>query len=328
MNSSTNSRLRTGIFVIITTLLFIIGLYKIGGKHRIFGSTMNVSAIFRNVNGLMQGNNVRFGGIDIGTVSKVEIISDTAIRATFSVEHEAAVHITSTSIASIGTDGLMGNKIVNIAPGAAGGKQIGEGGVVITLPLVELDNAMRTLNKTNENLELMTDDAKIVMNRFSKKNTLWSLLLDTAVADNVKQALVNVRQSGKNAVRITEGLDLMVDNVNNGKGSLGSLIKDTALSGNLHRAAADIGIVGKQAAHISNELNTVSDKILHGQGSVAELVQDTSLAHRIDQAIFDFKRGAANFDSSMVALKQNALLRKGIKRQEKKAKRAKDNNMK
>jgi phospholipid/cholesterol/gamma-HCH transport system substrate-binding protein len=328
MNSQVNNRIRTGLFVIITTLLFIVGLYKIGGKRRMFGSVVKINAVFRNVNGLMPGNNVRFGGIDVGTVSKVEIIADTAVKAEFSVEQAAAAYISSTSVASIGTDGLMGNKILNIAPGSTIGVPVREGGRITTLPLVELDNAMRTLSKTNDNLEMISEDAKLVMNRFSTKNSLWSLLMDTAVADNVKQAIVNVRISGKNAVQLSRGLNEIVENVNNGKGSLGALIKDTSLSGNIHRAAMDIGIMGKQAASMSSDLSQISYKLIHGQGSVGALLQDTTLVHRVDQAVVDFKRGAANFDSSMVSLKHNVLLRRGIRKQEKKAKASNDNNPK
>ncbi|MFI5148150.1 MAG: MlaD family protein [Bacteroidia bacterium] len=288
-----------------------------------FRSTVQVTAVFKNVNGLCAGNNVRFGGIDVGTVSEVTILADTAVKAVLSIENEAAKFITSTAVASIGTDGLMGNKIVNIIPGKSGGVPVREGGMLQALPLIELDNAMRTLNKTNDNLEMITDDAKIVMNRFSAKNTLWSLLMDTAVADNVKQAILNIRLSGRNAVQITHGLDEMVGNVNKGNGSLGMLIKDTALAGNLHRAAVDIGIMGKQASSMSKDLSMLSDKIVHGQGSVGALLRDTIMVHRVDQAVVDFKRGAANFDSSMISLKQNILLRRGIKKQEKKANAAK-----
>ncbi|HXC05133.1 MAG TPA: MlaD family protein [Bacteroidia bacterium] len=321
MSTISISRIKTGTFVIATTIVFIIGLYKIGGKRRMFRSTVQVSVVFKNVNGLTAGNNVRFGGIDVGTVSEVTILADTAVKASLSIEDAAAHFITSNAVASIGTDGLMGNKIVNIIPGKSGGIPVKEGGSLQTLPLIELDNAMRTLYKTNDNLQLITDDARIVMSRFSNKNTLWSLLMDTAVADNVKQAIVNVKLSGRNVIQITHGLDEMVDNVNKGKGSLGALIKDTALSGNLHRTAVDIGIMGKQAATMSTELSGLSDRVSHGQGSVGALLQDSTLVSKVDQAILDFKRGAANFDSSMISLKQNILLRKGIRRQEKKAKR-------
>jgi phospholipid/cholesterol/gamma-HCH transport system substrate-binding protein len=261
METSSGKHIKTGVFVIVTLLLFIIGLYNIGGKRRVFESTVKLSAIFRNVNGLLPGNNVRFGGIDIGTVSRIDIISDTVIKAEFSIEPKSSAFITSTSIASIGTDGLMGNKIVNIGPGSTKGISLKEGEVIKTLPLVELDNAMRTLNKTNDNLEIITDDAKIVMNRFSSKNTFWSLLMDTAVADNVKQVIVSFKISSRNAEQFTNSLNEIAGRINEGKGGLGELIRDTSLAGNLHQAAADIRATGKNAVNITNDLNEITRQV-------------------------------------------------------------------
>ncbi len=328
MEATTGKHIKTGVFVIVTLLFFIVGLYNIGGKRRVFESTVKLSAIFKNVNGLLAGNNVRFGGIDIGTVSRIEIISDTAIRAEFSIDHKSANYITSTSIASIGTDGLMGNKIVNIAPGNREGTSLKEGGVIKTLPLVELDNAMRTVNKTNDNLEVISEDARIVMNRISSKNSLWSVLMDTSVAGNVKQALTSISLTANNTVVLTKNLNKIVGGINNGEGSIGLLLRDTSFSGNLQHAAIDIRTTGKQLAHISGDLSEMSDKLVRGNGSIKTLIEDTNLVHKVDQAIIEFNSGAANFDTSMVALKHNFLLRGYFRRQEKENKSSSDKSNK
>ncbi len=323
METKTNNRLKLGIFVVVTTLLFAIALYKIGGKRSMFNSTVTINAVFKNVNGLMSGNNVRFGGIEIGTVSKVTIISDTAIQAELNIEKSSFGHITSTSIASIGTDGLMGNKIVNIAPGKKSGLPLKEGQFLLVLPNIELDNALRTLNKTNDNLELITDDVKVITSRFSAKNTLWSLLMDTAVAENVKQTVLDIRSSGGNARKISNGLSEMIVNVNKGKGTLGSLIRDSSLYLNLNKAAMDIRLSSRKAEKIAEDLGAMSDKLAHGEGSIGAMLEDTLLVRHIDESVIDFKRGAANFDSSMEALKHNYFLRKYFKKKDQKNKKNK-----
>ncbi len=313
MTERNSKELKTGIFVLATTLLFILALYKLGSKRSMFGSAIKISAVFKNVNGLVAGNNVRFGGIDIGTVSHVRIIADTAILAELQIEKSLAGYISTTCIASIGTDGLMGNKIVNLLPGRSGGAPVKEGAILTIQPQVEFDNAVRTLNKTNDNLEQITDDVKVITGRFSEKNTLWSVLMDSAVAGNVKEVVLDIRTSGKNVKSLSIGLNDLVNHINTGKGPLGVLLRDSSMTQNLEHAVSDLRLTARQASQVTGAFDMITGKILNGEGSIGLLLKDTGLVHRVDYAILDFKTGAANFDTSMVALKHNFFFRRYFK---------------
>src|ERR1700741_1104116 len=116
MNKDLTRNIRLGFFVMAGLLLLISSLYMIGSKRNLFNSTIKVNVTFHNVNGLIEGNNVRFNGIDVGTVSKIQIESDTVLHVELVIDKNVSKFISSTSIASIGTDGLMGNKLVNITP--------------------------------------------------------------------------------------------------------------------------------------------------------------------------------------------------------------------
>jgi phospholipid/cholesterol/gamma-HCH transport system substrate-binding protein len=317
MNKNTNTYLKTGFFVIAATLLFILALYKLAGKRSMFNSTIKVTAVFKNVNGLMPGNNVRLGGIDIGTVSKVSILSDTVIQADLDIQKGPFVYITSSSVASIGTDGLMGNKIVNITPGKYKGVPISEGGALQVQQQVEFDNELRTLSKSNKNLEHITENIQLITDRFSAPNSLWSILMDTALAFQVKNTMGDIRVSGKNVRQFSEGLSLLVVNVNHGKGTLGMLLTDTALSGNLNRTVLDLRLAGRQTVQLTSDLSAISGNIRLGKGSIGSFIQDTAIVLHLNQAALNFREGSANFDSSMIALKHNYFLRKYFKGKEK-----------
>lgn len=90
MNNGTrkNRNIRLGLFIATGTVLLVAALYLIGNKQNLFGSTFKISAQFKNVNGLMSGNNVRFGGIDIGTVKSVEIISDSSVNVVMIINNK------------------------------------------------------------------------------------------------------------------------------------------------------------------------------------------------------------------------------------------------
>src|SRR6185369_12860165 len=114
MTMKTIENAKLGLFVIAGLLFLIFSLYMIGRNRTLFGSSFTISANFRNVNGLMLGNNVRFSGIDVGTVQKIEIVSDTLVKVTMIIDEGVRKFVKKNAVASVGTDGLMGNKVINI----------------------------------------------------------------------------------------------------------------------------------------------------------------------------------------------------------------------
>src|SRR6185369_14993513 len=114
MTMKTIENAKLGLFVMAGLLFLIFSLYMIGRNRNLFGSSLTISANFRNVNGLMLGNNVRFSGIDVGTVQKIEIVTDTLVKVTMVIDEGVRKFIKRNALASVGTDGLMGNKIINI----------------------------------------------------------------------------------------------------------------------------------------------------------------------------------------------------------------------
>ena len=70
MKTSNTQKFNLGIFVLLSTIILITALYFIGNRQNLFGKTFRISAVFNNVNGLQLGNNVRYSGINVGTVKK------------------------------------------------------------------------------------------------------------------------------------------------------------------------------------------------------------------------------------------------------------------
>ena len=93
MANTTSRNIRLGVFTLAGTVFLISALYFVGNKQNLFGSTFSINARFHNVNGLMRGNNVRFGGIDVGTVESVEIINDTSVNVVMNIETDVQPYI-------------------------------------------------------------------------------------------------------------------------------------------------------------------------------------------------------------------------------------------
>src|SRR6187401_796117 len=152
MEKETSHNIKLGIFIVAGILVLIVGLYLIGENRNMFGHTFKLYANFQDVKGLQTGNNVRYAGIDVGTVKKIEILADTMVRVELSLEERLKKLIRKNSMTSIGTDGLMGNTLLNIAPGTSASPLVNDGDELASIHPVNTDEMLRTLDFTNENI--------------------------------------------------------------------------------------------------------------------------------------------------------------------------------
>lgn len=310
--------LRLGIFVVTGTLLLIVAFYLIGNKQNLFGSTFRISAYFHNVGGLMSGNNVRYAGIDVGTVETVEIVSDTSVKVVMLLDEKIQKFLKKNCKASVGTDGLMGNKLVNINSASEAAPLIEDGDVIQTIKPIETDEMVRTLNTTNENMKEITSDLHLITQKINNSNSLWSLLMDTVMAENVKNAIVSIRLTGDRTATVAGDLSGIMNSIKQGNGTLGALITDTSFSGKLNQAIVNVDMVSDKLAVVTGDLSGISEKIKNGEGSVGALLMDTTFVHNLNASINSINKGAEGFSENMEALKHSFLLRKYFRKKARK----------
>lgn len=313
MEQETTRNVRLGLLVICGTLLLIGAFYFIGSRQNLFGSTFTLNARFYNVNGLMEGNNVRFAGIDVGTVESLEIENDSSVRVTMVLEKGIQKFINKNALASIGTDGLMGNKLVNINSGGPS-QSVADGDVLQTQRPLEMDEMVRTLNTTNENIKVISGNLRSITDRISSKNSLWNLLMDTVVAENVKSSVVNLKFMSNNAMLVTGNLKVISDEMKDGKGTIGALVSDTALSFNLRQTIVKFEKLSDTIGIITGNLSHLTQKLKRGEGSAGILLNDTTLIHELNSSIRAINKGAGSFDENMEALQHTWPLKRYFKK--------------
>ncbi len=313
MKEETVNKSKLGIFILTGTLLLILGLYYIGSQKNIFHRTITVSTAFNNINGLMPGNNVRFNGLNVGTVSEVRTISDTAIEVEFTVDQQISRFINENATVSIGTDGLLGNKLLNIRPSRTKGAFVRDGSVLRSINPLEMDMALQALSHTSNNLETITDNLKTLSGGFTNKGSLWALLKDSSVSENVSSALVNIKIMSHNAVRLTGDLQSIASGIKNGKGSLGALVADTTLSARIRQVVVKFEKLNDSVAVISGDVSYLLQQIKQGKGTVGVLLKDTMVVHNLNKSILSIDTAAGNFNDNMKALKRTWPFRKYIR---------------
>jgi phospholipid/cholesterol/gamma-HCH transport system substrate-binding protein len=308
--------IRLGTLVIAGTALVIAALYLIGDKRNLFGDSFRIRASFRNVNGLLPGNGVRFAGIDVGTVSDISIDSDSAIIVTMIIEDRVRPYIRRNAVAIIGTDGLMGNKLINILPVPGNSVTVSDMDLLQTLEPVGTDEMTRTLAITNQNIRVITDNLRLITDRLGNNNALWQLLGDSLLADDLREAIVQVRITGNNTAILTGDLRRITRNVLDGKGTVGALVTDTALADSLRQSIVRINYLTNEIALVSGDLSAVTTRIRQGEGALGALIMDTTLVPNLNAAVQSAQAGAEGFRQNMDALRQSIFLRRYFKKQQ------------
>lgn len=325
MATTQHNNIKLGTLVLAGLLLFIGTLYIIGKNENYFGSNFELKARFTDVNGLMTGNNIRFAGIQAGTVKRITLLNDTAIEVTLLLDNALRPFIRNNALASIGSEGLMGNKIINIQPIPGRATLVQPGDRLPVEKVIGTDEMLATLAKTNNNIEDISEDLKGTIRRINSSTTLWTILNDGSLARNLRSSLASISQASENANALTADLHTIIADTRSGKGAVGALLRDTALSSGLTQAVENIRSAGARTDQLVASLNaTIQDlhnNISDGQGAVHTLLKDPSLAANLNASMENIRLGTAAFNQDMEALKHNFLLRGFFRKQEKKQKK-------
>ncbi|MBI3137651.1 MAG: MCE family protein [Sphingobacteriales bacterium] len=314
-----NSKL--GVFVIAGMLFLILLLYMIGKNENMFGNTFRLRAQFGNVQGLTAGNNVRYAGIQVGTVKKVNILNDTLIEVVMLIETKMKQYIRKNAVVSIGTDGLMGNRVLNISPSVKPAPLVETNDILPVKKTAEMDEMLQTLARTNEDVAVIATQLKNTVNRINNSAAVWDILNDKSLPQHFRASLLNVRSATAKTVRLVSDLQLLVSNVKEGKGSLGAIISDSALALGLQEAISRISRVGEDADSLAQVISTLAGNIQYdienGRGPARAILKDSVLAENLQLSIQNLQKGTEGFNAIMEALKHNFLFRGYFRKLEK-----------
>lgn len=309
--------IRLGILMVIGVIMLILALYAIGDNKNIFGSTFNLNTTFENIGGLQSGNNVRYAGIDIGTVDKIEMRNDTIVHVQMIVDEKYKKFIRKNSIASIGTDGLMGNRLVNIDAGTSASPFVTDNDEILSVNGVNTDVMLRTLEFTNQNVALVSANLKTITDNINKsRGTLYTVLMDTILATSFYGILNNIETASSNLSSVSLQLGNIMSDVNKGKGAMGILLQDTVIANNINRIIKNIDQSSEQLSSVTTEANTLFKNANSGNGSIAALVNDTALSSNIKLTIENLRSATQKMNEDLEGLKQSFLLKKYFKKQD------------
>src|SRR3984893_1653325 len=156
MKANRGLKWKLGLFIVIGLVLLVLGLVFIAKQKNLFVSVFQLKAIFTNVSGLKVGNNVRFGGIAVGNVDGIQLVTDTSVLVSMNIKTEIRKFIKQDASASIGSDGLVGDRVVLITPGITGKDPVRDNEVLVTRAPVETEQILAGLKTSADNAAIIT----------------------------------------------------------------------------------------------------------------------------------------------------------------------------
>ncbi len=323
MKKTTSQHIKLGIFVISGTLILIVALYFIGNRQHLFTKNIQLYAEFTNVNGLQLGNNVRYSGINVGTVSNIEMNDSAKIVVEMMIEEKTGKYIRKDAYAAIGSDGLVGSMVINISPGQHNLPPVRSGDTIISYNKVGTEDMLNTLNVTNENVAQLTSNLLEITNHIlNGQGTLGLLISDSTISRDIKISISKLRETTESTSSSLKKINSLIARIDLEKSPAGVLLSDTLAGGQISSIIKNLETSSTNIGEVTSSLEDLIKEIKEGDGALNYLTNDETLVKNIDTTLINIKESSYKLNQNMEALKNNFLFRGYFKKLERKQKRA------
>ncbi len=195
---TTKFKVRLGLFITGGLIIFVVAVFIIGRQKNLFTPVFKLTTNFYNVSGLEVGNNIRFSGINVGTVDNIRIINDSTVQVDMLIQKNVQQFIRTDCEAGIGSAGLIGDRILVITQGSSGAPVARDGQHIMSKEPVEPDAIMASLQLTADNAAVISLKLASIMTKVnSGSGTLGRFIEDSTIAENINQTIKNLRKSSK-----------------------------------------------------------------------------------------------------------------------------------
>ncbi|CAN5409447.1 N/A [soil metagenome] len=294
MEPDQGKKLKVGAFIVGGFIIFVIAIFIIGSKQNLFTSTFEINSIFESVSGLTEGATVNFGGIKVGTVSGISIESSTKIRVIMTINSNVKEYIRKDSKVSISSEGLVGNKIVEISSGSPMFLSVDNGEYLASTKPISAEDIFKALKESGDNAKVITGKMSDMIDSINGgKGTIGQLLTNESLYRNIDSTFAGFASSTKNVNNILFKVSSSVDLLTNDFRNLSSSIDN-----------------------VTKNISEITDKLNSSRSLVGTLLTDTNVAVGIKNTISNItstsqnlERATFGFYQNMEALKHNFLFK-------------------
>jgi len=326
-------KFRVGVFVLVALAVFLGLVYALGARARLFEARYTIHADFTEVGGLVEGATVRLAGVQIGRVTGVHLPGEPGgkVRVDLTIARRYSDRIRKNSIARIETQGLLGDKIVEITVGNTTAPPVAPGEVLAARDPADFGRVIAAGAETAKDVGALA----AVLRETAEKVNQSKLIEDAATTVNKLGRVVDQVEHGRgwaHALVYEEPLALrrlnellattqtLVERVEKGQGAAGVLVspESTAsakrfvaamdrISGMVEQPERQPGLlpgllfdpkyrpVLEDLRTVAHNLREVSDRLAGGRGTLGSLVADSGDEGELKLTLQDLRAAVANF---------------------------------
>ena len=311
-----------GIFIVLGILILVITIFTLGNQKKTFVRTFTINAIFKDVSGLQSGANIWLSGVKIGTVKKISFRGDSQVQIAMNIDRAAEEHIHKDAKAKLGSDGLIGNKIVIIYGGTPTLPQIEKNDFLSVDIATSTEDMLATLQENNKNLLEVTKDFKSISKKIDTgEGTLATLINDPKIAqklnvsvDHLKAGMANFRIVSESSKNTLGSLESFSKKLNQKGNSVHDLASDTAIYHQIKATLTDLKQTSKSITVFSENLKLTGNKLNQNTNAVGVLLNDSESAEAVKTTIKNLESSSKKLDQDLEAIQHNFLLRRFFKK--------------
>lgn len=284
---------KVGLFFVVGMALFCVGLFLIGSRSHLFGSHFVVYAQFNNVQSLTTGSTVRVGGMDAGQVAGIQVPKTAAgkFRLKLNVNQKFHPIVRKDSVATIETQGFVGNEFVNIRKGKPKSPECPAGCTLPSKEAVSMGQLMRQGKKLAKSIQGTIKQADTAIENFSK------------VGKNANSMIVEMKP---NITEMTRNANAILAGMRHGQGAAGKLLTDKKVASNVAATVANARKTSANFAHTSQKINSMISGVRHNDMPqlYKTLANARQVTGRLNQAVGSFLGPKNQNKNTAVALRR------------------------
>ena len=318
MKQKSIQRIKLGIFVSLGFIFFAVAVFFMGNSQNIFGRFFSLHANFRQVSGLRLGNNVRLMGVTIGTVQSIEIISDTSIQVSMLIEDEMRKFIRTDAVAKVGSDGLVGDRVVNIKPSYSQLSIVEPGGTILSQEATATDVLLRKLEGTQSDVDVLIENLiGISAQVYQGKGTIGQLLNDTMMAADMRNTLTNLNRASQGSLELMAQFQESVSLIQEGQGIVTNLLTDSTWVQHMDSTLENLDDASQRLGETVAVFEGFVEEMQSSSGPLGTMMRDTTVSQDLKAIMENLDTGTERFSENMKALQRNFLFRKYFKKKAK-----------
>jgi phospholipid/cholesterol/gamma-HCH transport system substrate-binding protein len=287
-----NATAKVGLFFLVAILLAGLLIFRIEDLRLGAHAGKTVTVVFKDVSGLEEKAAVRVAGVGVGKVTRIRLIEG---RAFVDIGLEKEVDLRQGATAEIASQGLLGEKYVELVPGPIGAPALPDNSVIPGNAAVSFDQVTRLARDIELDVKEITASLRNALGGPEGEQTTRAIVanieriteeLKVIVAtnhQNVDATIANLRDFSDILVRLTDRVDLLVANN----------------SANTTATVSNIKEISEKLQHTADNLNSITDKINEGKGTVGQLINSDETSKNLNDALVAVKEGVGSLNKTL-----------------------------